>query len=102
MDGRQLRPVVELHHDPHQLLESALDVLQHGRPQATSWMQKLRRAKPLHHHSVSGAVLYDGRLCCADVLRAYEGRTDLAYPFLVTCPDCERIYRVRLDVVRRS
>lgn len=102
-DALQLRVVAELAEDPNHVVETALDVLQHGRPQATSWMQKLRGARsPVSRHSVSGSVLYDGRLCCGEALRRFEGRTDLEMPYLVPCPDCGRVFRVKLDVVRRS
>jgi hypothetical protein len=97
-----MQPVAVLIHDPSQPVEQALEVLEHGQPRATPWMQRLRKGSGgVRAHPVSGAPLYDGRLCCGAALRAYDGRADLEMPFDVPCPDCGRIYQVRLDLVRR-
>lgn len=103
LQGLRFVAVAEIIHDPTQIVEDALVALEEGTPQATSWMQKLRNpvARRVEVHSVSGGLLYDGRACCGDQLRRYEGRGDVVMPFEVTCPDCGRIYRVRLDLVRR-
>lgn len=103
-EGYQCRPVAVLIKDPTQVAQDALDVLEHGQPRATGWMQRLRTDAPrrVSAHAISGATLFDGRICCGEALGRFEGRADLPLPYDVTCPGCGRIYRVRLDLVRRS
>ena len=97
--------IVELVDDPKAVLEAAADIQEHlhrGTRRPTPWMQRMRTGqKRVTLSAESGVPLFDGRPCCAAHLARYEGRTDLEMPCDVTCPDCARVFRVRLDIVRR-
>lgn len=95
-----IAPIVELVEDPAAVVEAAVD-LTVGARRPTRWMQRMRRGSGTVSISAeSGVPLYDQRVCCGEALRQYEGRGDLQMPFNVTCPECARVFRVRLDVVR--
>lgn len=103
MDGVRIQPICEIVSDPSLVVENALDVLEAGGRRATGWMQRLRskdhQVRRAETRSVSGVRTWDGRVCCAEHLRRFEGRGDLAMPFETTCPTCQRVYRIRLDIV---
>lgn len=102
-----LRPVVEVIHDPLEVVEAAADaqsMFDRAAKRATPWMQRLRQgARPrVRVRSASGVPEFDGRACCADYLRRFDGRADLQFPFETTCPGCQRRFRVRLDLVTET
>lgn len=104
-NGIQLRPVITIIEDPNGILQDGTDAydagLNGGKRPPTSWMARVAgKANGRLTRTAAGEVpLYEGRACCFAHLRAFEGRSDLPFPWETTCPECRRRFRVTLGVV---
>lgn len=96
----RIQPMVIILKDPQSVVEDVVDQLdgRSGRP--TGWMQRMRGRSAVHVTAVGQVPLYEGRACCYDHLRRFDGRPDLVLPFDTTCPGCAREFRVTLGLVR--
>lgn len=99
MQGIEIRPIIEIIEDPSAIVEAAVDLLEGKR--ASSWMQRLRgrSSTGAGQRNGSGVPTWDGRACCAEQLGRLANRGDLVLPFDTKCPACQRVYRIRYDLV---
>ncbi len=99
----RLQPLAEKVHDPLGDAEMAAGLIQDlhevGR-KPTGWMQGLvgRGRSPIRARQ-HGSTVYDGRACCYEHLRAYEGRPNMQLPLTTTCPQCHSRFEIRMRAV---
>ncbi len=92
-------PVVDVVEDPNgaafQLVEDLEEAMLGPGPSS----RRRRRAGSLSRMPHSGLVTLEDRRCCVELLLGENGRQHLRrLPYEVTCPDCERTFRVRMGV----
>lgn len=94
---RRIQPVVTKVSDPAGLIISAADRLNQidGHRPSTGWMRRAASGarSPVESHR-SGRTVYDGRACCYEHLKKFEGRPDMVLPLTTTCPECQAEYRI--------
>jgi hypothetical protein len=98
----RLQPVLEIVSDPLAPVQTVADALDQVGKRPHGWMKRLRDAVSprVQVNPTSEVVRLDGRACCAEHVRRYEGRADLELPYEITCPGCGRVFRVKLGLVR--
>lgn len=99
--GAKYGPVIEIVSDPKRTVEDTADLHERietgGVSRPTRWLQRLAGRRPSIDATALGNVpLYEGRACCFDHLRRFDGRTDLEFPFETECRGCQRVFRVTL------
>lgn len=101
--GLVLKPVVEIVADPMGDAMRMVEQAQGGAVRAppTSWMQRHRQRGQVQLSEPGRVPTFEGRVCCYEHLRRFDGREDLQMPFETTCPGCARIFRVTLGAVPR-
>jgi hypothetical protein len=99
----RIQPIARKISDPFKDVEIGAEQLDRfaGVRPPTPWMQRLaNRAKAPVQARQSGVTVYDGRACCYEHLRAFEGRPKMKFPFRTSCPNCGTEFEIALSAVR--